>query len=130
MANSRRKARAPAGKRSSSAALLGLGVATAVRDAARAVGIVLGLLYLFPVVARVVGDPDGQRHLQQISPLTAGPAIQATARLHGLPIGPWAGRGVVAAWAAAALLVGGLVLHRRDAQPDRADRECGDVGSP
>ncbi|MEU5121436.1 ABC transporter permease [Streptomyces asoensis] len=96
-------------------ALLGLGVATGVRDAASAVGIVLGLLYLFPVVARVVGDPEWQRHLQQISPMTAGPAIQGTAHLHGLPIGAWAGLGVVAAWAAAALLVGGLVLHRRDA---------------
>ncbi|MEU5071942.1 ABC transporter permease [Streptomyces asoensis] len=96
-------------------ALLGLGVATGVRDAASAVGIVLGLLYLFPTVARVVGDPEWQRHLQQISPMTAGPAIQGTARLHGLPIGAWAGLGVVAAWAAAALLVGGLVLHRRDA---------------
>ncbi|MEU5247513.1 ABC transporter permease [Streptomyces asoensis] len=96
-------------------ALLGLGVATGVRDAASAVGIVLGLLYLFPAVARVVGDPEWQRHLHQISPMTAGPAIQGTARLHGLPIGAWAGLGVVAAWAAAALLVGGLVLHRRDA---------------
>ncbi|MEU5337497.1 ABC transporter permease [Streptomyces asoensis] len=111
-------------------ALLGLGVATGVRDAASAVGIVLGLLYLFPAVARVVGDPDWQRHLQQISPMTAGPAIQGTAHLHGLPIGAWAGLGVVAAWAAAALLVGGLVLHRRDAKPNRADRECGDLGSP
>ncbi|GGQ55212.1 ABC transporter permease subunit [Streptomyces asoensis] len=96
-------------------ALLGLGVATGVRDAASAVGIVLGLLYLFPTVARVVGDPEWQRHLHQISPMTAGPAIQGTARLHGLPIGAWASLGVVAAWAAAALLVGGLVLHRRDA---------------
>jgi ABC-2 type transport system permease protein len=96
-------------------ALIGLGVATAVRDAASAVGIVLGLLYLFPVVMRVVDDPEWQRHLQQISPMTAGLAIQATVHLHELPIGPWAGLGVLAMWAAAALLVGGLLLHRRDA---------------
>ena len=38
-------------------ALLSLGVATAVRDSAAAVGIVLGLLYLFPVLAAVVTDP-------------------------------------------------------------------------
>ncbi|MGW0409745.1 ABC transporter permease subunit [Streptomyces collinus] len=96
-------------------ALLGLGVATAVRDAASAIGIVLGLLYLFPVVTRVVNDPEWQRHLQQISPMTAGLAIQATVHLRRLPIGPWAGLGVLATWAAAALLVGSVLLHRRDA---------------
>jgi ABC-2 type transport system permease protein len=31
------------------------------------------------------------------------------------PIGPWAGLGVLAAWAAAALLAGTLVLCLRDA---------------
>lgn len=96
-------------------ALLGLGVATAVREAATAIGIVLGLLYLFPVVTHVVNDPAWRRHLQQISPMTAGLAVQATVHAHELPIGPWAGLGVLAAWAAAALLLGGLLLLRRDA---------------
>jgi ABC-2 type transport system permease protein len=58
-------------------ALVSFGIATAFRDAAISVGIMLGLLYLFPV--------------------------------------PWAGLGVVAAWAAAVLLVGGLLLRFRDA---------------
>ncbi|MFJ8173656.1 hypothetical protein ACIQ64_35260 [Streptomyces sp. NPDC094473] len=96
-------------------ALIGLGVVTAVREAATAIGIVLGLLYLFPVVTQVVNDPEWQRHLQQISPMTAGLAVQATVHLHELPIGPWAGLGVLAVWTAAALLVGSLLLHRRDA---------------
>jgi ABC-2 type transport system permease protein len=47
--------------------------------------------------------------------MTAGLAIQDTTNLHHLPIAPWAGLGVVAAWAAAALLAGGLVLRLRDA---------------
>ncbi|MFD5325202.1 ABC transporter permease [Streptomyces sp. NPDC127092] len=96
-------------------ALLALGVATAVREAASAIGTVLGLLYLFPVVAHVVGDPEWQRHLQQISPMTAGLAVQSTTHLDKLPIGPWAGLGVLAAWAAAALLGGGVLLRLRDA---------------
>ncbi|MEU9188287.1 ABC transporter permease [Streptomyces sp. NPDC048484] len=96
-------------------ALLGLGVATAVREAATAIGIVLGLLYLFPVVTQVVNNPEWQRHLQQIAPMTAGLAVQATAGLQELPIGPWAGLGVLAAWAATALLAGGLLLRIRDA---------------
>jgi ABC-2 type transport system permease protein len=96
-------------------ALISLGVATAVREAATAIGIVLGLLYLFPVVTQVVNDPEWQRHLQQIAPMPAGLAVQATVNLPGMPIGPWAGLGVLAAWAAAAMLVGGLLLQRRDA---------------
>jgi ABC-2 type transport system permease protein len=96
-------------------ALLSLGAAAAVRDSAAAIGTVLGLLYLFPVVAAVVADPHWQRHLQQIAPMTAGLQIQATTGLHSLPIGPWAGLGVLAAWAAGALLTGGLLLRLRDA---------------
>ena len=96
-------------------ALLSLGAATAVRDSAAAIGIVLGLLYLFPIVAAVVSDPHVQRHLQQLAPMTAGLDIQATTGLRSLPISPWAGLGVLAAWAAAALLAGGLLLRLRDA---------------
>ena len=80
-----------------------------------AIGLVLGLLYLFPILAALVADPHLRRHLEQIGPMTAGLAIQATTNLRGLPIGPWAGLGVLAAWAAAALLAGGLALARRDA---------------
>ena len=96
-------------------ALLSLGVATAVRDSATAIGGVLGLLYLFPVVILMVPDLDWQRRLWQISPMNAGLAIQATVDLPSLPLSPWAGLGVLAAWAAAALLTGGLLLRLRDA---------------
>ncbi len=96
-------------------ALLSLGIATAVRDSAIAIAIVLGLLYLFPILAALVTDPALRRHLQQIGPMTAGLAVQDTTNLHHLPIAPWAGLGVVGAWAATALLVGGLVLRLRDA---------------
>jgi ABC-2 type transport system permease protein len=95
-------------------ALLSLGAATALRDSAAAIGVVLGLLYLFPIIA-LAADPKWRRHLQQIGPMSAGLAIQATTNLRGLPIGPWAGLGVLAAWAAGALLAGGLLLRLRDA---------------
>jgi ABC-2 type transport system permease protein len=95
-------------------ALLSLGVATAVRDSAAAVGVILGLLYLFPILAAVVTDPDWSRRLQQVGPMSAGLAIQATTGLDDLPIAPWAGLGVLTAWAAAALLAGGLLLTLRD----------------
>jgi ABC-2 type transport system permease protein len=95
-------------------ALLGLGVGTALREPAAAIGTVLGLLYLFPIIAVVVGSQDWQRHLDQIAPMSAGLDIQATTRLGSLPLSPWAGLGVLAAWAAGALLAGGLVLRFSD----------------
>lgn len=94
--------------------LLALGVTAVVRDAAAAIGTTLGLLYLFPVLGLAVTSPSWHRHLQQLAPMTAGQAIQASTGLHTLPISPWAGLGVLAAWAGAALLAGGLLLHLRD----------------
>jgi ABC-2 type transport system permease protein len=95
-------------------ALLSLGVATCVRDAAAGIGIVLALLYLFPILGPVLGSDLG-RHIQQIGPMTAGLAIQATTNLSTLPIAPWPGLGVLAAWSAAALLAATLLLRVRDA---------------
>jgi ABC-2 type transport system permease protein len=96
-------------------ALLSLGIAAAMRDSAVAIGLVLGLLYLFPIVASLAANPHWQRHLEQIGPMTAGLDIEATTGLRTLPLSPWAGLGVLAAWAAAALLAGGLLLRLRDA---------------
>lgn len=95
-------------------ALLSLGIATAVRDAATAIGLVLGLLYLFPLLAQTVSSPTWHRHLEQVGPMTAGLAVQATTHLSALPISPWAGLGVLGAWSVAALLVGGTLLCLRD----------------
>ncbi|MFF5114364.1 ABC transporter permease [Streptosporangium sp. NPDC000509] len=95
-------------------ALFGLGVATVVRDSATAVGVVLGLLYLFPALILMVADAGWQRLLWQISPMNAGLAVQATTDLATLPLGPWTALSVPAAWAAAALLGGGLSFRMRD----------------
>jgi ABC-type multidrug transport system ATPase subunit len=74
-----------------------------------------GLLYLFPVIAAAVSNPHWQRHLEQIAPMSAGLAIQATTGLRGMPVSPWAGLAVLAAWAAGAMLASGLLLRLRDA---------------
>jgi ABC-2 type transport system permease protein len=97
-------------------ALLSLGIATAVRDSAVAIGVVLGLLYLSPIILSVVaGDPVWTHRLERYAPMSAGLTIQDTTGLRGLPISPWGGLGVLAAWAAVAMLAGGLVLRLRDA---------------
>jgi ABC-2 type transport system permease protein len=94
-------------------AILALGVAAAIRDTAVSIGVVLALLYLFPVIASTVHG-SWQRHLEQIGPMTAGMSIQSTTGLSSLPIGPWAGLGVLAAWSAASLLIGGFALKVRN----------------
>jgi ABC-2 type transport system permease protein len=94
-------------------ALLALGVATAVRDSAVSIGLVLALLYLFPVIAGAL-SPHWSRHLEQIGPMSAGLAIQATAGLPSLPVAPWPGLGVLGLWAAGAILAGAVALRLRD----------------
>jgi ABC-2 type transport system permease protein len=75
---------------------LSLGIAVALRDSAVAVGGVLALLFLFPLVRLSVSDPTWQHRIDQINPSTAGFAV-------------------LIAWAAAALLTGAVLLHHRDA---------------
>ena len=96
-------------------ALLSLGVAVIVRDSAVAIGTVLALLYLFPIVLAFIGNEHWQHRLERWTPTIAGLTIQDTTGLRGLPITPWAGLGVLAIWAGAALLAGTLVLRLRDA---------------
>ncbi|MGC5289671.1 ABC transporter permease [Micromonospora sp. DT231] len=94
--------------------LLALGVAAAIRDSAASAGAMFALLYTVPLVAAVINDPELQRTLRRFAPMTSGLAIQATTDLDNLPIGPWAGLAVLAAWSAASLLLGALLLHHRD----------------
>jgi ABC-2 type transport system permease protein len=94
-------------------ALLGLGVAAVVRDPAVATGALLGLLYLFPAIGLAAGR-SLQRLLEQIGPMSAG-TDSLSAAPAGLPLTPWQGLGVVALWAAGAVVAGAYVLCARDA---------------
>lgn len=94
-------------------ALLALGIGTVLRHTAGALVAVLGLLYVAPIVAGLIGDPVWAERLQRWTP-NAGLAIRSTVGLEDLPIQPWTGVAVLAAWAGAALLAGLVVLVRRD----------------
>jgi ABC-2 type transport system permease protein len=96
-------------------ALFSLGVATAVRDTATGIAIILTLMYVVTTVTNIVLNPTWQHRVQRVAPMSAGLAIQSTTNLSKLPIGPWAGLGVLAAWSAAAVLAGWLLLRVRDA---------------
>ena len=72
--------------------------------------------YLSPIILSVVaGNPVWSHRLERYAPMSAGLTVQDTIGLRGLPISPWGGLGVLAIWAAAAMLAGGLVLRLRDA---------------
>jgi ABC-2 type transport system permease protein len=96
-------------------ALFSLGIATAVRDPAAAIGIVLGVLYLFPIIASLAPDATIKRRLEQIGPMSAGLDIQATIGVRNLPLSPWQGLGVVALWVVGALILGAVILRLHDA---------------
>jgi ABC-2 type transport system permease protein len=94
-------------------ALLGLAVGVIARNAAAAVGVVLGLLYLMPILLPMFPNPYVQRFLFRLTPATAIQAMQATTIK--LPLSPWQALGVMTLWTAAALAVGAATLIRRDA---------------
>ncbi len=96
-------------------ALLALGIATALRSTAAAVASALGLLYLFPLLAKVAGSLNWQRRYEASGPMPAGLAVQATKNLAVMPIQPWSGIGVLATWTACVTVIGWLVLQLRDA---------------
>jgi ABC-2 type transport system permease protein len=96
-------------------ALLSLGLAAAVRDSGAAITVVLGLLYVLPIIGGLLLNPHWAREFARYSPMNAGLAIQATRNLGRLPIGPWEGLGVLGCWAALAMLAGWGLLFLRDA---------------
>lgn len=96
-------------------ALMSLGIAAVVRDPAASIGVVLALLYLFPIILAFTGNAHWQRRLERWTPTIAGLTIQATTGLRSLAISPWGGLGVLGIWAAAALVLGALALRLRDA---------------
>jgi hypothetical protein len=102
-------------------ALLSVGAGAILRTAAGAITVVLGLLFL-PLVALGFLPERLWEPVQRFAPMTAGLAVQSTvghleliAGRSGTPVGPWAGLGILAAWAAAALLLAFALIGRRDA---------------
>ncbi|WP_030441378.1 ABC transporter permease [Actinoplanes subtropicus] len=76
-------------------ALLSLGVAVVVRDSAAAIGAVLGLLYLPPILTAMVTDPGLHRLLERAAPISGG-------------------LGVLTAWSGGFLVFGVLLFRSRD----------------
>jgi ABC-2 type transport system permease protein len=95
--------------------LLGLSLATLLRDTGGAITLGLGILYVVPLLSHLVNSPTWQHRFQRWAPMPAGLSIQATKNLDLLAIGPWPGLGVLAAYAVGLLVVGGAWFRMRDA---------------
>jgi ABC-2 type transport system permease protein len=99
-------------------ALLGvfaLGVGAVLRHTAGAITVVLASV-LAPVIAIGFLPEDVAYHVERVSLMGAGLAVQQTVdRPDNIPLTPAAGLGVVAAYAAVALLAALLTITRRDA---------------
>lgn len=97
--------------------LFAVGVAAALRSTARALGVLLPLLFLG---SQGLGNVPVLKTVTQYFPDQAGMVILHLAGPPGdanfsRPYGHWAGIGILALWTVAALAVGYVVLERADA---------------
>jgi ABC-2 type transport system permease protein len=93
--------------------LLALGLGTAIRHSAGAIGTLFGLLFVLPGIAGALPQA-WQNTINQYLPSNAGQQI-FTVRFKPFTLPPWAGLGVFCIYAAIALLAGAVLLKRRDA---------------
>jgi ABC-2 type transport system permease protein len=96
-------------------ALLAFGIAAIVRRQAPAISVALGLVFVPWIAVGLLPEGAGEL-VQKLSPTTAGLAVQQTVdRADNIPLAPWAGLGVLGAYALASLVLAFWLVSRRDA---------------
>jgi ABC-2 type transport system permease protein len=93
--------------------LLGLGLGTIVRRTAGAVAALVGALVLVPLVGGFL-PASFQESVGRFFPAQAGMAVFSVTP-DPRSLGPWTGYGLFLAYVTTSLVVGGLLLTRRDA---------------
>ena len=94
--------------------LLGLGLGFALRNTGGAIATLFALLLILPALAQALPD-SWQQHVDKYLPMTAGTQILVTRHQEPNMLSPWLGLLVLAGYAAVALVIGAIVLRRRDA---------------
>jgi ABC-2 type transport system permease protein len=94
-------------------AALAVGLGFVLRSTAGGIATLVGLLLVLPGVGRLLPD-TWQPHVLPYLPSNAGAGVFAVHPDTGM-LGTWTGFAVFCAWAAAALILGAVVLKRRDA---------------
>jgi ABC-2 type transport system permease protein len=98
--------------------LLGLGLGTIIRHTAGAITAFVGLVLVLPLIVQAL--PTSISHaVGKFLPANIGNAMTTVVpggRVGSMPLlSPWVGFGLLCAYAAIALVVGGIMLTRRDA---------------
>lgn len=93
-------------------ALLGLGLGMAIRASAGAISVLVGLVFVLPLLSSAFPQPL-QDQITPYLPAIAGSAVFST-KPDPVSLGPWTGFGVLCLYAAAALVAGTTLLVRRD----------------
>lgn len=94
--------------------LLALGLATIVRHTAAAISTFVGLLFMLPILADVLPSSFAN-DIDRFVPADIGTRMM-TVNYHGAdPLGPWVSFALLGAYVAIVLIVGGVLLVRRDA---------------
>jgi ABC-2 type transport system permease protein len=93
--------------------LLGLGLGAVIRSAAGSVAALLGLLFV-PSILITLLPASWQNTAGPYLPMNAGEVIY-TVHHQAHTLAPWAGLGAFCGYAAAALLIGFIMITRRDA---------------
>lgn len=94
-------------------AMFSMGVAAMLRGPVLSLGILMPFFFL---VSNVLGNVPATKKVGQYLPDQAGTKIMQVVQLpDDAPYGPWGGLAIMAAWVAAALVGGFLVLRKRDA---------------
>jgi ABC-2 type transport system permease protein len=94
-------------------ALIGIAVGFLVRSTAAAIGLLLGLLMLAPLLTELLPGTAGDT-LTQVLPSNAGKAIMSLTSPDNL-LSPGLGFAVLAAWVVGLLVAAAVTLRRRDA---------------
>jgi ABC-2 type transport system permease protein len=94
-------------------ALIGIAVGFLARSTAAAIGVLLGLLMLAPLLVEILPGTVGDT-LTKILPSNAGDAMMSVTSPDSR-LSPWLGFAVLVAWVVGLLAIAGVTLRRRDA---------------
>ena len=101
--------------------LIGLGIGTILRHGAAAAGVLVGGLYVLPIITGAASHKVGLF----MPILIVGNSLAAVKPVPGFTWSPWLELGIVAAYPLVLLTAGGWLLARRDALEHAFDKRTG-----
>lgn len=93
---------------------LGIGLGTILRRTAGAIAALVGLLLILPILVNFLPSP-WNTDISKYLPLSAGNSVFHTVKLASTDLSLWVGFSVFCAYAVASLIIGAVLLARRDA---------------